>query len=106
METIELVEWIRALIKNNNIKAFYKSGHWQKVRTDALKRDNNECQKCKVKGDYNEAQCVHHKQHVKKRPDLALTLDNVISLCDSCHNEEHPEKFRNKPKPQLNEERW
>ena len=106
METIELVEWIRALIKHNNIKAFYKSGHWKKVRTDALQRDNNECQKCKARGDYSKAQCVHHKQHVKKRPDLALTLDNVISLCDSCHNEEHPEKFRNKPKPQLNKERW
>lgn len=106
MESVELVQWIRKLISYHNIKAFYNNSLWEKVRAEALERDNNECQKCKGKGLYSKAQCVHHKEHVRKRPDLALTLDNVISLCNSCHDEEHPEKFNNKPKPQLNEERW
>ncbi|MGJ8756257.1 HNH endonuclease [Clostridium botulinum] len=106
MTTTELVEWIRKLIQYKNIKAFYNSSHWLSKRAKALERDNNECQKCKVKGLYSEAQCVHHKEHVRKCPELALTLSNLISLCNSCHDEEHPEKFNNKPKPQLNEERW
>ena len=107
METKELSEWINKLIQYHNIKAFYNNGLWEHKRTEALERDNNECQKCKGKGLYSEAQCVHRIQHVRKRPDLALTLDNLISLCNSCHDEEHPEKFKNnKPKEQLNEERW
>lgn len=106
MKTTELVHWIKSLIQHNNIKAFYNSGLWEEVRSKALERDNNECQKCKAKGLYGQAQCVHHKEHVKKRPDLALTLSNLISLCNSCHDEEHPEKLRHKIKPMLNEEKW
>lgn len=106
MEGTELAQWINKLISYHNIKAFYNSGLWEHVRAEALERDNNECQKCKAKGLYSKAQCVHHKQHVRKRPDLSLTLDNTISLCNSCHDKEHPEKFNNKPKEQLNEERW
>lgn len=106
MTTTELVNWIRKLIQYHNIKAFYNSSHWLSKRADALERDNNECQKCKARGLFSPADCVHHKEHVRKRPDLALTLSNLISLCNSCHDEEHPEKFNNKPKPQLNEERW
>ncbi|NRT70026.1 HNH endonuclease [Clostridium beijerinckii] len=106
MEKVELLQWINKLIQYHNIKALYNNSLWQYVRSKALERDNNECQKCKSKGIYSKAQCVHHKEHVRKRPELALTLDNLISLCNSCHDEEHPEKLNNKPKPQLNEERW
>lgn len=106
MITTELVNWIRTLIQHNNIKAFYNSALWKHVRNEALERDNNECQKCKARGLYSDAECVHHKEHVRKRPELALTLDNLISLCNSCHDEEHPEKLRRKRKSQLNEERW
>lgn len=106
MEVTELVNWIRALIQHKNIKAFYNSALWLGKRSKALERDNNECQKCKAKGLYSKADCVHHKEHLRDRPDLALTDSNLISLCNSCHNEEHPEKFNNKPKPLLNEERW
>lgn len=106
MDTVELTQWINKLIQYHNIKAFYNNAAWEHVRAEALDRDNNECQKCKSKGLYSKAQCVHHKKHVRKHPELALTLDNIISLCNSCHDEEHPEKFNNKPKPQLNEEKW
>jgi 5-methylcytosine-specific restriction enzyme A len=106
MDVVELAQWVNALIQHNNIKAFYNSGLWQHKRIEALERDNNECQKCKAKGLYSEADCVHHKKYVRNCPELALDLDNLISLCNSCHDEEHPEKLRNKPKPQLNTEKW
>lgn len=102
----DLVQWVNKLIRHKNIKAFYNSTLWWNIKSEALRRDNNECQKCKAKGKYSQAQCVHHKKHVKKYPELALELDNLVSLCNVCHNEEHPEKFNNKPKPQLNEEKW
>ena len=106
MTETELVHWINALIQHHNIKAFYNSVLWEHVRVESLKRDKYECQKCKVKGLYNKAQCVHHEKHVRKHPELALSLDNTTSLCNSCHDEEHPEKLKHQPKPQLNEERW
>lgn len=108
MTNTELVQWIRALIKHNNIKAFYNSILWLSKRAEALDRDNNECQKCKAKGLFSPANCVHHKEHVKQHPELALDLDNLISLCNSCHDEEHPEKLKKyvSKKRFINEERW
>lgn len=108
MNTEELVQWINKLIEYSNIKAFYNSVFWLNKRADALDRDNNECQKCKAKGLASEADCVHHKKHVKQHPELALDLDNLISLCNSCHDEEHPEKLKRytDKKRFINEERW
>ena len=83
---------------------------------------HNECYKCRKKGKITQAQTVHHINHVKDRPDLALTQyiiteqgekkANLIPLCNSCHNKEHPEKqykayFTNKKKKDNEpEERW
>jgi 5-methylcytosine-specific restriction endonuclease McrA len=35
---------------------------------------------------------VHHVLPLTERPDLALDLSNLRSLCDMHHNREHPEK--------------
>jgi len=75
-------------------KVFYHSGLWIAKRKEILKRDNNECQLCKRKGRYSKAECVHHVKHLLDRVDLALTDNNLLSLCYTCHNVEHPEKFK------------
>lgn len=38
------------------------------------------------------ASMVHHVIPITQRPDLALDIDNLRSLCDMCHNRLHPEK--------------
>ncbi|TWH49604.1 HNH endonuclease [Sporomusa sp. KB1] len=90
------------------IRQFYRSAVWLHKRTEILKRDNNECQKCKSRGRFSIAECVHHIKHLKNRQDLALEDSNLISLCNSCHNEEHPEKLHSKQikKKFVNNERW
>jgi hypothetical protein len=35
---------------------------------------------------------VHHVIPRSERPDLALTLSNLVSLCDDHHAKRHPEK--------------
>ncbi len=80
-------------IHQGNVHKFYISNIWRKVRLLALRRDNFECQNCKAKGLVTPATCVHHKVHLKDNPLLALVLSNLISLCDPCHNLEHPEKL-------------
>ena len=72
---------------------FYNSVEWRATRREVLKRDRHECQMCKREGLYKRADCVHHVIHLKDRPDLALMISNLISLCNSCHDKEHPEKF-------------
>ncbi|MBB6214973.1 5-methylcytosine-specific restriction endonuclease McrA [Anaerosolibacter carboniphilus] len=95
-------------IKQGDTRKFYKSKEWLAKRSQIKIRDNNECQKCKRRGRYSKATCVHHKKHLKDYPELALTDDNLESLCDPCHNEEHPEKLIKKEssKKFINEERW
>ena len=88
---------------------FYKSSNWLHKRKQVLERDNYECQRCKSKGGFSPATCVHHIKHLKDRPDLALEEDNLVGLCDACHNLEHPEKLLTPSvniKSQLFPERW
>ena len=87
---------------------FYLCGEWKQKRKDILKRDRNECQKCKrVYHRYGRATTVHHIKHLKDFPELAFDDDNLESLCKNCHNEEHPEKFREFFKQKRwNDEKW
>ena len=96
------------LIRSGNVHAFYKSGEWLAARAEILKEQKNECQICKSKGGYSEANIVHHIKHLKEHPELALVKSNLMAVCGACHNELHPEKAfkdRTKKKP-INEERW
>lgn len=88
---------LNALIGQGREHLFYAWGDWLRVRDDVLKLDNYECQRCKARGRYNKAIIVHHIKHLKDRPDLALSIYDgkerqLISLCRSCHEAEHPER--------------
>lgn len=77
---------------------FYHRKAWKRLRALALARDNGMCQDCMdaLRAGYgikpNRATMVHHIIPREERPDLALDLDNLRSLCDSCHAKHHPEK--------------
>ena len=83
---------------------FYHTAAWKKIRRTALSRDGGYCQDCmdRIRAGYGgkprRAEMVHHIIPVKERPDLALELDNLRSLCSACHAAHHPEKGqREKP---------
>lgn len=77
---------------------FYHKAAWKRLRAAALQRDQGMCQECmrRLRAGYGirprRATMVHHIEPVSERPDLALRLDNLVSLCDECHNRMHPEK--------------
>lgn len=113
MDTNRLVSWINELIEEDKLYRFYKSREWLELRAKVMQEHHNECVKCRARGKITKAQTVHHINHVKDRPDLALSqyttddngkrIANLIPLCNSCHNKEHPEKqykayFTNKKK--------
>lgn len=70
----------------------YKSAKWKRKRAAILKRDGYTCQRCKRYGRTVEATVVHHIKHADEYPELAYVDDNLVSLCDACHNKAHPEK--------------
>lgn len=112
----EEINFVIECIKNNTMYVFYTWAKWLKLRKEVLIEDKCECQKCKSRGRYKRAVVVHHANHVKKHPELALekyytdTFGNrkrqLVSLCKACHEEEHPERFKKKKEKPLTEERW
>lgn len=86
------------------------------MREQVLAMDHWECQICRQRHRYRRAVLVHHVKHLKDRPDLALSVFDeateerqLISVCRSCHEEQHPERMRKNFfvfVPPLTEERW
>ena len=101
-----------------NPHAFYIWAKWLRVRDTVLSMDHYECQCCKNKHHrYRAANTVHHINHFKDRPDLALEIwyedsithkrkRNLISLCHECHEEVHARGAKAQPQAPLTEERW
>lgn len=86
--------------KKKETLPFYATAAWRRVRRAALNRDGGMCQICmqRMRDGYGirprRAEMVHHRIPVRERPDLALDLDNLVSLCNQCHADMHPEKYR------------
>ena len=74
----------------------YNSRRWRHKRKEILRRDGYLCQRCKRYGKQVQAVTVHHIKHVDEYPELAYINDNLVSLCNACHNKEHPEKANGK----------
>lgn len=103
--------------------SFYDSYAWRKLSKQIKKRDNNECQECKRKGEvfiddkrYSERAkrkkiqlVVHHIKELEHYPELALDEENLETVCVNCHNREHNRYFhhgnQNKNK-WIEDERW
>lgn len=76
---------------------FYHTKEWKAARRARLERDHGMCVECLAAFEAGGvrprmATLVHHVIPRKERPDLALDIDNLRSLCDVCHNRAHPEK--------------
>lgn len=112
----QLEAWIKQLIKENKLYKFYKWHEWRELSAQVMKENNYECQLCKKKGIHTRARSVHHVQWVRKHPRLAMSrtytyngvvYQNLIPLCEACHNEQHQDKrITSEKKHFTNEERW
>lgn len=72
---------------------FYKSAAWKTCRDIVMRRDAYLCRDCLAAGRYTPAEEVHHIEPLCPdnihRPEVALNLDNLISLCRECHKARH-----------------
>lgn len=89
---------------NNQIKsALRQLSLRSRERAATVKRDNNTCQKCGVKGSKAKGKevktTVHHINGVKWtkiiefiRKELLVNPDKMIVLCEDCHKEGHKDE--------------
>ena len=113
----KLYNWEIQIAKGNTNK-FYNSTDWDELREKVLKRDRGKCQF--FLGKWNDeihfpdkikiidANTVHHIIPIKERPDLALDINNCISLSFEAHEiieDRHKWTWRRKRKL-LTKERW
>lgn len=112
-------QFVEHCIETDDIHSFYTWDVWERLRLRVLAIDHRECQRCKyVYHRQRAATVVHHRQHLRQHPELALSIwytdaqgkkhRNLESLCASCHDEVHPEKgLTRASRPHLTtEERW
>jgi 5-methylcytosine-specific restriction protein A len=74
-----MTPWVRTS------KAFLNTADWKRLRADKI-RACPFCEECEKHGHTTLAQHVHHIQPRDTRPDLALSYDNLCSLCLPCHS--------------------
>jgi 5-methylcytosine-specific restriction protein A len=67
---------------------FYRSAAWLRIRSVKLGQDPL-CQRCRADGRLVPATVVHHRTERREDEALALDLDNLESLCASCHGRHH-----------------
>ena len=67
--------------------SFYSSKPWFKTRSKVLKRDEYRCVLCNDSVYGKGMARIDHYPHSKKdRPDLALDMNNLRTLCAKCDN--------------------
>ncbi|WP_368900590.1 HNH endonuclease [Oceanobacillus oncorhynchi] len=99
-------------------RKFYLSKAWKDIRIAALERDNYECQHCKEQGKVTVDSIkepgkpkeiklnVDHKYPIEYYPKLALTLDNLQTLCVYHHNLKEGRIFKKKKNRWADDEWW
>ena len=63
---------------------------WQKKRLEALEKAYWECENC---GDKTTMLHVHHKRYVKGCMAWEYELDQLVVLCEPCHEGEHDDRL-------------
>lgn len=71
-------------------RRLYKSKQWRTLREIALSRDAYRCQRCgcflKRGRAHQQAAVVHHIKAHKGDLDLFFDIDNLQSVCKTCHD--------------------
>lgn len=79
-------------LRASDRKKIYNSAKWKQVRELAILRDEFLCVECKKLGIETIATEVHHIIELAEDITKAYDLDNLESICHSCHMKSHKGK--------------
>lgn len=82
----------RRWLLDERIMAFYHSKEWKETRKLVLIRDHGLCQICLRNGHIKKGNIVHHIVEVRQNFDKRLDMNNLETICQSCHTKLHGEK--------------
>jgi|SRR5690625_1319520 len=71
------------------VNRFYGRVQWTRVRSNILRRDEYMCRECRRFGRTTEATHVHHIFPIETHWELRTNRDNLVSLCNVCHEKMH-----------------
>jgi hypothetical protein len=74
--------------RNRDYGFFLKTDYWQAIKNFCLERAEHECEAC---GNSNAILHVHHLTYEHHGLEH-LHLDDLIVLCEQCHNDAHSKK--------------
>ena len=81
-------------------RQFYSSKAWQDCRNEYMKYAHYLCEDCMKRGIYKPAKEVHHIEELTPeniyRPEISLSLNNLVALWKECHAARHNEKEKEK----------
>ena len=83
-------KWYNKHKRDPDEKKFYSSQRWQRMRMSKLLADPL-CELCYKAGRVVVATVAHHV--MPRKEGGADTMDNLQSLCNACHEREHPRGF-------------
>ena len=90
-------KYVRTNPQNKRYADFYASGEWKRMRQYKLSI-NPLCEVCMSNNKTTIATIVHHKHELRTALGWKerLNINNLESICQSCHNkEEHAHSFKN-----------
>lgn len=78
------------------VERFYTTRAWRRCRDTFLASRGGLCEVCLKKGLIEPATEVHHKIHLTEdnvsNPEISLNPENLMALCEECHQEQHRTK--------------
>lgn len=75
--------------RDSKYNKFYKSKEWNTVRQLAIVRDHALCKDCLDNNVITPYNTVHHVVPIKEDWSRRLDINNLICLCESCHQKRH-----------------
>lgn len=70
-------------------QTLYARSIWKEIAKSILARDDFKCRKCGIGHNSQSKLVVHHIKHWAKHPELRFDKENLITLCQNCHKEQH-----------------